>query len=638
MLLAAYTFSKNRIKKTIWFGVISMITMLSIGILIINFHNPKNNPDHYSHYISNSLKNNETICFRIREVLKPGLYYNKYIIDIISINDNPVSGRLLLNIKKSPHNVSPNVDDTYITRSSFKNLTSPLNPHQFDYKNYLKKNYIYQQLFIDAQNLLNTNSSKLTLLGVADHIRDYVNLKLESYHFSHDELAIINALLLGQRQEISQEVYSNYSNAGAIHILAVSGLHIGIILILLNFVLKPLEYYRRGKLIKMLIIICLLWSFALITGLSASVTRAVTMFSILAIATNLKRPTNIYNTLAISMLIILLCKPLFLFDIGFQLSYAAVFAIVLIDPFLYKLWQPSNKLFNLYWHTLTITISAQLGIIPISLYYFHQFPGLFFISNLIIVPLLGFILGYGILVLILAAINVLPQALANFYGFVIETMNSFVKWIATQETFLFKDISFPVVYVFTFYFLILTLIRFLIKQNYQTLKWLLISILILQLGVVYNAISTTSNEFVIFHKSRHTILGNLQNRKAQIAHDFDNATKSGYNIIKDYKIGKQIREVAFTKVLPVYRIDNKNLLVIDSLGVYKPKSFKPDYVLITQSPKINLTRLIDSLQPKYIIADGSNYPSYIKRWSNICLEKNTSFHQTSKDGAFVIRQ
>src|SRR5690606_24095560 len=250
---------------------------------------------------------------------------------------------------------------------------------------------------------------------------------------------IINALLLGQRQDIPEEVYNNYTSAGAIHILAVSGLHVGIILLLINFILNPLENLKNGQFIKLILILLLLWSFAIIAGLSASVVRAVTMFSFVAYAMHIKRATNIYNILAISMFFLLLFKPSFLFDVGFQLSYIAVFAIVWIQPVLYKWWTPKLRPVNNLWQLFTVTIAAQIGVIPLSLYYFHQFPGLFFVSNLVIIPFLGIILGLGLLVIILALLNILPDLIADFYGSMISTMNNFIGWIARQEDFLFRD-------------------------------------------------------------------------------------------------------------------------------------------------------------------------------------------------------
>ena len=636
-LFISFLIAKNQFVKTIWFGALAFFSMISVGVLTTNFHNQKNFSNHYTNQVSANSDSLKTITFRIREVLKPGNYYDKYVIDILNVDGNKTTGKSLLNIEKDNLEMPLKVDAIYISKTEFKNLIHPLNPHQFDYKNYLEKKYIYHQLFIPNQSLLEVSSNTHSLFGVANSIRDYINLKLKAYDFEPDELAIINALLLGQRQDISAEVYSSYTNAGAIHILAVSGLHVGIILLILSFTLKPLERFKHGKLIKTVLLVLFLWSFALIAGLSASVTRAVTMFSIVAIALNLKRPTNIYNTLAISMFIILLFKPMFLFDVGFQLSYLAVFAIVAIDPYLYNLWRPKNWLLDKYWHTLTITVSAQFGIIPISLYYFHQFPGLFFISNLVIIPLLGIILGFGILVIILAATNLLPQFIANIFGNIIQLMNSFVGWVSKQEAFLFKDIPFSILYVLASYLLIIFGISFILKKRNIYLKLTLLSIIVFQCIFIYTSYNKPKNEFVVFHKSRFSLIGNTINNNIIVSHDFDSITATENNIIKDYIVGNHITNTQKDSLESIYKLNKKTLLVIDSLGVYNVKSFSPDYVLLRQSPKINLNRLIDSIKPKHIIADGSNYKSYLERWEAICKKRKLPFHQTSKKGAFIIK-
>ena len=636
VLFVFYLTARKQFIKSIWFGVSTFLVMISVGVLTTSFHNQKNFSNHYSQVISTENESLKTITFRIREVLKSNNYYNKYVIDLLEVNDKKVSGKTLLNVKKDTLQDPLKVDAVFVSRTEFKNLTLPLNPNQFDYKNYLNKKYIYHQLSTINESLLVVESKTITLFGIADNIRQHINKKLEPYHFKPDELAIINALLLGQRQDISEEVYTSYTNAGVIHILAVSGLHVGIILLILSFIFKPLERFKHGKLIKTILLVSILWSFALIAGLSASVTRAVTMFSIVAIALNLKRPTNIYNTLAISMFVILLFKPLFLFDVGFQLSYLAVFAIVTIDPFLYNLWKPKNKVLNFYWHTFTVTVSAQLGIIPVSLYYFHQFPGSFFISNLVIIPFLGLILGLGILVILLAVLNMLPQFGADLYGNIIRLMNSFVDWISKQETFLLRDISFSLLYVLVSYLLLFTFFRLLFHRNYSNLKLFLIAILVVQGAFIYNEFNKPSNEFIVFHKSRYSLMGNTTNNKIVVASDFDSITKSKNNIIKDYTVGNHIKTIEELPIQSIYQLNNTYILMVDSLGIYNIKSIKPDLVLLRQSPKINLNRLIDSLNPKQIIADGSNYKSYIERWENICKKRKLPFYQTSKKGAFIL--
>ena len=146
--------------------------------------------------------------------------------------------------------------------------------------------------------------------------------------------------------------------------------------------------------------VSILWSFAIISGLSASVVRAVTMFTAIVVATSFKRQTNTFQVLVVSMFFLLICKPHFLFDVGFQLSYTAVFAIVWLQPLWKQLWNPQSWFLKQFWSLLTVSLSAQLGVLPLSLHYFHQFPGLFFVANLTIIPVLGIILILGIRILL----------------------------------------------------------------------------------------------------------------------------------------------------------------------------------------------------------------------------------------------
>lgn len=634
-LLLSFIIAQKQFLKTIWFGLLAFITMLFIGILTVNLHDEKNFHNHYTHYISNDDSLN-TITFRIREVLKPNTYYNKYIIDILKIGDLNVSGKSIINLKKDSIPTPLKVDDILITKTILEDINPPLNPNQFDYKEFLEKKYIYHQFFTNNPSLFKVDSEKTTFLGIANSIRTHINSKLKTHPFQPDELAIINALLLGQRLDISEEVYSSYTNAGVIHILAISGLHIGIILLILSFVLKPLEQIKHGKLIKTTLLIIILWSFAFIAGLSASVTRAVTMFSIVAIAMNLKRPTSIFNTLAISMFLLLLIKPMFLFDVGFQLSYLAVYAIVIIDPMLHNLWKPKNKILNFYWHTLTVTISAQIGVLPLTLYYFNQLPGLFFISNLVIVPALGIILSLGVLVFLLALLNILPIFLAKIYGYIIHLMNYFVSWVSKQEQFLFKDIAFSLLYLFAFYLFIFTIMYFWKQRYNKSYCLILISVLIIQCAFIYTKYNSPNNQFVIFHKSKFSLVGNVTANRIYIDTDDDSLRLSNDRAIRDFIVGNHIKTMPNESINSVYFLNNKILLVVDSLGIYNVKTFQPDYVLLRQSPQINLNRLIDSIKPKHIIADGSNYKSYLEHWEQVCIKRKLPFHQTSKKGAFII--
>ena len=617
------------------FGLLTYLTFICIGLLAVCIHNPMNHQDHYSNLFKSELNSDQPITFKVKEVLKSGNYYDKYVIDFINIDGNIVTGKSLLNVQKDSTQKSLRIDDIVFSKTIIKDLIPPLNPHQFNYKEYLKKQYIYHQIFLKNDELMVINQSNRSIYGFASELRETINQKLKPYNFKPDELAIINALLLGQRQDISEETYNNYANAGAIHILAVSGLHVGIILLILNFLFRPIGLMPYGPYIKTLLIIILLWCFAIVAGLSPSVMRAVTMFSIVAIGLNFKRATNIYNTLAISMFILLLFKPTFLFEVGFQLSYLAVFSIVWIQPLIFRLWNPKFYVVNKLWQILSVTIAAQFGVLPLSLYYFHQFPGLFFISNLVIIPFLGLILGLGILIILLSFLNILPNILAISFGRLIGVMNDFVGFISRQEEFLFKHISFGILFVISSYLLIIATVKLFKKRSYKSVIFALMSIAIFISVLIFNTYENATNEFLIFHKSRFSIIGIKHNRNLTLHHNLKSDNYTDEKLLVNYKIGNSIKNIEQDTIRSLYKINEELLLVVDSIGVYKT-SFKPDYVMLRNSPKINLNRLIDHLQPRMIIADGSNYKSYQERWFKTCVKKEIPFHQTSKKGAYIM--
>lgn len=631
LLLTVFLFlSRKQFIQTIWFGVLVCFTTISIGIVSTNIHNQKLAKNHYIH-----LKHTpRQITFRIKEILKPGNYNDKYVVDILQVDTESVIGKALLNIKKDSLQRKLEVDAIIITTEGFQEISHTLNPDQFDYKNYLEKQYIYHQIYATNDKLFRVSDTKHTLIGYASLLRNTINKKLKKYAFTADELSIINALILGQRQNISKSVYTNYVNAGAIHILAVSGLHVGILLLLLNTLFTPLEKIPNGKIVKMIIILILLWCYALLAGASASIIRAATMFSIVAVGMHLKRPSNIYNTLAISIFFILLFKPLFLFDVGFQLSYLAVLAIVSMQPILYKFWKPRFWLSDKLWQITTVTIAAQFGVLPISLFYFHQFPGLFWLSNIVVIPLIGIILGSGILVILLALLNALPSFLATGFGSIIRLMNTFFEWIASKEQFLFQGISFPILYVLTSYFIITALVRLHVIRNYKALVFLCLAILSFQIAILYTRHENSTDAFIVFHKSRNTVIGLKRNRMLQVFHNLDSITAN--KTIPTFAVANFTETITEDTLQDLFFFRNKKILVVDSLGIYNIKSIKADYVLLRNSPKINLERLIDSLKPKGIIADGSNYKSYVARWKKTCKKRKLPFHQTGKKGAFIL--
>jgi len=620
-------------RKTLFFVFITWITFFLTGMILVY----ENDTTNHTNYFQKHVKNTSKAILAIEKVLKPGNYHHKYVAGVIQVDGKKTIGHVLLNIEKDSTRLLFNTGDLLFLKNKFEDIKTSLNPHQFNYKHYLKKQGINQQVYATHQEILLLDESKFSLLRFIDAFRVNIQKSLRRYHFTEDELAVMNALLLGQRQEISKELSDNYSKAGAIHILAVSGLHVGIILLILSFVLKPLERVNKGILIKLVLVILFLWFFALLAGLSASVIRAVTMFSAIAIGQFFNKRNAIEHSLIFSMFIILLWNPLFLFDVGFQLSYTAVFGIIWVQPVLSQLWKPTFFIVDKGWQLITVSVAAQLGVLPISLFYFHQFPGLFFISNLIIIPFLGVILGLGLVVLVLSYVSILPLFLEGFYGDIISILNKVVAFVARQENFLFSEISFSSVKMIFSYLLIFSGFQLFLKLNAKRCFLFLGSILAFQcVFIVEKYTKAQKSELIVFHKSKNTIIGKRKGSSFEVYHSMDSLLISSEKLLINYKVGENISSQNYLKLSNLMYYKKKVVLIIDKDGLYNIKELNSPIVVLRQSPKINLQRLVKKLKPAIIIADGSNYKSYIENWKTTCKNLKIPFWTTYNQGAYIL--
>lgn len=630
--------SKRPFHKGLWFGILVVPIFIALGITLLKIHDPRNKPDHYLH-----IKNHDSIepsgmLLEIRERLKPTAYYEKYVVKLHKLDTNQVQGKVLLKIPKDSIPITIQIGGIYTTLGNIKEIPKSLNPGQFNYANYMEKEYIYHQITLFKKELVFHHINQKSIYFLSSNFRKYINDHLSKYSFTSSQLSIINALLLGQRQDIDQQTFAAFRDAGAIHILAVSGLHVGILLSFFNIFLKPLERFNRiGRSIKLILTITLLWCFAIIAGLSPSVIRAVTMFSFMAIGIHMRSKGSIYNAILISMFILVCFCPLLLFKVGFQLSYIAVIAIVWIQPIMAKYYTPKNFIYKRLWETFTVTMAAQLGLLPLSIFYFHQFPLLFFVSNIIIIPFLGSILGSGIAIIAGSCIGFLPNHIANWYGALLDLMRSLIDWVAKQDTFLLTDITYSWRMLIVSYILLLTIITAITKFSFRKLYHIGFGLALLFIILIYEKHQNSlTNEVIIFHNHKKTKLGVLENHNLTVYSGSSINSASNNYIVKGYALKNHVIDFEERILKNTYQFKDQTIMIVDSSGVYA-SGWQPDILLLSHSPKIHLEKLIEDLCPKQIVADGSNYRSYLNRWEATCLQNNIPFYRTDKKGAFVLK-
>ncbi|WP_394759463.1 ComEC/Rec2 family competence protein [Flavobacterium sp.] len=479
-----FIINKNKFNQKINFGIGLYILAFSIGITTTIIHNDTFIDNHYIHNLKH-FEANHLINVTIIEKLKNTTYNNRYIAEINQIDNKIASGKVLLNLKKASISKDFIIGTKLKIEDQLVRNFKPNNPNQFDYGKYLETKGIYAQVFTEISQIKISTSIDKNIWYYTSNFRNKIITNLTKSGFKKEELAVVSALILGQQQDISPEVLRDYQYAGAVHILSVSGLHVGFILLFITFLLKPLPKNRFGNLTRLIIVLISLWLFALIAGLAPSVVRSAAMFSFVAIGMFLNRETNIFHTMFVSLFLILLVEPLFLFDIGFQLSYVALFFILWLQPMLKTLWQPKNKIVTYFWDIITVSFAAQIGAMPLSIYYFHQFPGLFFITNLVLIPCLSIIMALGVILMFLAYFDFVPVFLSKIVEISITITNTFIKWIASIETFVVQNIPLSFSLLIVSYLIIFSWIIWFKKPSFTKIVIGLSSVLLFQNFILY---------------------------------------------------------------------------------------------------------------------------------------------------------
>ncbi|WP_293895768.1 ComEC/Rec2 family competence protein [Flavobacterium sp.] len=636
--LAALFISSYYIRKKcfkIFFGFFVFIVSFLFGISTALINKENSNAFHYTKQITEYDKVHNLDLLLI-EKLKNTKKNNRYV-SLVRVIDTKISfGKVILNIAKedTPKNLKIGAQ-LNVTGTIFTNK-NPSNPNMFDYGKYLENQEIYAQMYTKP-NQIKIGHYEPGLWACFSNFRETIISNLEHSAIGKEELNVLNALILGQQQDISPEILKDYQYAGAVHVLSVSGLHIGFILMFITFLLKPINNSKKGSLFKLLIIVLSLWSFAILTGLSPSVIRSVTMFSFLAIGIHLRRTVNIYHTLLVSMLLILLFKPSFLFDVGFQLSYLALFFILWLQPILSKIWQPKNKIIKYFWDIITVSFAAQIGAMPLSIYYFHQFPGLFFVTNLIILPLLGIIMAVGVIAVLIATFHTVPVFIAKSIGFLMGFLNAVIHFVASFDTFVFKNISFSTVMLWSSYLVIILIVLWIKRPTFRRLSLTFTSILLMQLIFIVQKNQTQNREeLIIYNCRKNTIITErVGNVVTVYSNDSIRKNLDTNLLIQSYLVGNFCEAKAKKPLQNLLYFKHQKMLIINSSCVYT-KEIQPDILLITQSPKLNMQRLLKTYKPKEIVVDGSNFKSYIRLWEATCRKEKIPFHNTNEKGFYKI--
>lgn len=632
----AFLWNLQNNKKTLLFGISSYILSFSIGVLTLLSHTESLQKSNYTH-CQPAFKEAQSVTVLLREKLKSNDYSDRYIGHIKTISGKAYSGKVIVNIQKDSSQNTLLIGNSIKLKTVLQQNKPSKNPNQFDYAKYLADKQIYAQIYCQKKEILVSKTIQKDIWYYCAKLHSRIINNLEKSNFNKAEMNVALALILGQQQEISPDIIQDYQYSGATHVLSVSGLHVGFIMLFIAFILKPIPNTKRGSFFKLASIIISLAGFAVISGLSPSVLRSVVMFSFVAIANHLRRNGNIYHTLLVSILLILLFEPYFLFDVGFQLSYIALFFIVWLQPILKNIYTPKNKLTAYIWEALTVSFAAQIGTLPLCLYYFHQFPGLFFVTNIIILPVLSFIMIAGIIVMIIAIFTNPPLFITMIFEKSIYLLNFMIHAVASVDSFVIRDISFNLYHLWSFSFFIIGTIIWIKKPNFNKLIAVFASIVTIQLAFVLSKLETErEEELIVYSQKNNTLISERLGRNMTLfTRDTINQKDPNNRSINSYLIGNSIKLSKIKEVKNLLYFKNTKFLIIDSTAIF-PEAANPDIIILSQNPKINLDRLLQNQHPKTIIADGSNSNSMLNYWERSCRKKNIPFHSIKEKGYYKL--
>jgi competence protein ComEC len=486
----------KQVKLRFLFGVMTSILFLFIGSYLAHINNSTNNEAYFG---TGSNKKNDYI---VQLVESPVEKTNtvKCVVEVGNVNGTQTVGKGFVYIEKDDASMSLQYGDILQFSSSFSPIRPNGNPHEFDYARYLRIHNIHEQAYIKSNNWVKSGEEGNYIVQKMIDLRAYFSSTLKQSGLSEKNFMVANALLLGQKEYLDKDVLRTYSSAGAMHVLAVSGLHVGIVMLILTFVFKPIKKIRKGKLIFLLLVLGGIWFYALITGMSPSVLRASVMFSFIIFGQELQRETTVYQSIMVSAFLLILLDPYIIFQVGFQLSYLAVLGIVFLQPKIVNLIYVENKILHKAWQISAVSIAAQIATFPLGIYYFHQFPNFFLVSNLLVIPLAFLILIVGISFLVIHLIPIISDLVFWVFDSLLTLLNLGVSWVEQLPYSIMWGLSIHWYEVFLLYLaLLFGSIAFIYRKTYGLMIGLGITVILLVINLNEKYMVESSNELFVYN-------------------------------------------------------------------------------------------------------------------------------------------
>lgn len=514
------------------------------------------------------------------------------------------------------------------------------NPNSFDYTSYLRVKGISGSLYIPSAKWTKLGHDDSFSLGaLARRVQSSLLRKFSEYGISGDEFALLSAMVLGKRGYMSQQLRESYTNTGSAHVLAVSGLHVGAVCYILSLMLSFIFRGARFEPLRNFLLIVVLWVYAFVTGLSPSVVRASFMVTFFSFSRIIRRDSNVYNSLFSTAFFMLLINPFYLFDIGFQLSFMAVLSIVYFQPRISALIHTDSFILEKLWSLLSVSLAAQLGTLPISLYYFHSFSFVFWLSGIVVVLLSSLAIYLSASFFLLSGFPLLCGVVTKAIIYVAVAMNESVRLLESVPRLLFQHIPFGVSSLLLAYLFVLFIGIYCAYKRLFHLRLALLSLsLCFFVSIVLKFKLSQDDFFVVYNVkgvSALNAIGHAQNglycsskvpRVEQCASGFWSDNFASEPSFRDFSGGTMVGNlrILHLRERKIGDASEENKLSVDVL-------------ILGSDVNYSIWEIKKYFSFRYLVFDSSNSYSYLNRMRRACEKGSVSFHDVSRSGAFVLK-
>lgn len=628
-------------------GIILHLLLFGIGMLITW----QNEVQHSNNWFGQYYHDSDYLVVRIEEPLieKSKSYKADGYVEAVIHNDSVLNGegKIFLYFSKDSLLPSLKYGDKILLKKPLQSIKNSGNPGAFNYQRYAAFQSTFHNVFLKQKDWIkleqkNSNRFKQFIFTSREYVLSILQKNIPA---GKDALGIAEALLIGYTNDLDKDLVQAYSNTGVVHIIAISGMHLGLIYVLLVWLFAKIPFINKSKIVQVVLILSCLWLFSLLTGAAASVLRSAVMFTFITVGKNFSKQSSIYNSLAASAFVMLCYNPYFLWDVGFQLSYLAVIGIIIFQKPIYNWLYIKNKWVNEVWKLVAISLAAQVLTFPICIYYFHQFPNLFLITNIIAVPLSSIILFTEIALIAFSWIPFVGVYIGKLVGLLVWCMNMIIVQISHLPFAVWDNIPATIATTWLLYAVVAGIAMWLLNKNIQLCRLAIICLASFFVLQAYgNWQIKNQQKIIIYNVPQHQAIDFIAGNTYRFLGDSillrDGVLQNFH--LKPARIALQLNNRIDTMAMlfqqPLfYQFGKIKLLVIDKLLQFEPlqQKIELDMIIISKNPGIVIAQLATIFNCKQYIFDASNSMWKINQWQKECKALNLNFHSIPHEGAYV---